>query len=137
MSLARSASPGAPAKDNFLGWSDRKWNAVVIGIIACLIPIGLIAIRPAVVTGVSGAKLLRSVGGTFRKSRGGYGHCEERQGDRWDCEIPDSEGSGGFWTYSVDVDAWGCWTAKIAGAQPNVPRTAHGCIGFFDLFEIL
>jgi hypothetical protein len=127
------------AKGNFFGWSDRRWNVIGIGVVACLILIGLIAVRPAVVTGVSGAKLLRSVEGTIPDSTGalgGYGGCEKRQGDRWNCLVPGSEGSGGTWAYSVSVDQWGCWTARSAESQRDVPPRAHGCIGIFDLFEI-
>jgi len=113
------------------------WTAVKILGIACATLLTLIFIailvmttRPALLMGVSGDSLARSIAGGDSSSDGGT--CDKQPDGDWNCSVHGPDANG---TYLVDVNWLGCWTATPNHRQSDRPSpgVVKGCIELGDI----
>ena len=90
--------------------------------------VGLLAYRPATVTGVDSGELASSVEGTIGAAHPNV-RCQQLHGSTWRCRV---EAGGGGSAYRVVIHSFGCWKAQAAGSAGHLPRRPSGCITAFD-----
>lgn len=97
-------------------------------VLASLAAIALIAVRPAVIIGISDEPLAESLA----DETGGEptGRCV-KSGDDFRCTAPISQrgSSGATAAFDVSEDGFGCWVAKPRGGSG---RPEKGCLTIFD-----
>lgn len=105
-------------------WKAVKIAAIVSAVLATVAFLTfLIAVtRPALLWGVDGESLRRSVG---------HGTCEELADGGWDCHVSADPPTH----YRVDVDWMGCWKATLTEPEPSdlIPAERDGCIELGDV----
>ncbi len=103
-----------------------KWVAVTLGVVVTLLFLALLVMvtRPAVLAGVSGNYLSRSVGG-----EDGGATCRKLDDGNWRCSTPSGPG------LTINVDWMGCW--KVIAPPETDPLSAPAgsdCIQLDDIF---
>ncbi len=113
-------------------WTAVKILAVVCASLLTLIFIAILVMttRPALLMGVSGDGLARSIAGGNPASDGGG--CTKRRNGDWKCWVHGPEANG---TYLVDVNWMGCWTATPVRRQVDRGNSGQvkGCIELGDI----
>lgn len=108
----------------------RRPLFLLFSILLFVVVVGLLAYRPATVTGVDANELASSVGGTVG---GAHPHvnCRQLHGSAWRCRV---EEGGGASDYRVVTHSFGCWKGQLAGSAGRLPRRPSGCITASDYF---
>lgn len=110
-------------------WTAVKIVGAVCAVLLCLVFVLILVLttRPAVLTGVGGSDLGRSVSESDAATP-----CSKGSDGNWNCP---RETNLGVARYRVDVDWMGCWKAdRVAGPDTRLsPSEKSGCIELGDL----
>jgi hypothetical protein len=108
----------------------RRPLFLLFSILLFLVAVGLLAYRPATVTGVDSGELASSVEGAVG---GAHPHtrCRQLHGSTWRCRV---RADGRASAYRVAIHSFGCWKGQLAGAAGRLPRRPSGCITVLDYF---
>jgi hypothetical protein len=108
----------------------RRPLFLLFAILLFVVAVGLLAYRPATVTGVDAGELASSVEGTIGAARPNV-RCQQLHGRTWRCRVG---AGGGASAYRVVIHSFGCWKAQAASSAGHLPRQPSGCITAFDYF---
>jgi hypothetical protein len=106
----------------------RRPLVLLFSILLFVALVGLLAYRPATVTGVDAGELASSVEGTLGGAHP-RARCQQLHGSTWRCRVRAERGAS---AYRIRIQSFGCWKARLAGAGPRLPRRPSGCIGVLD-----
>ena len=108
----------------------RRPLVLLFSILLFVAAVGLLAYRPATVTGVDAPELASSVKGTIGGTHPNV-RCQQVHGSSWRCRVAAGDGAS---AYRVIIHSFGCWKAQAAGSAAHLPRRPSGCITAFDYF---
>jgi hypothetical protein len=108
----------------------RRPLVLLFSLLLFVVAVGLLAYRPATVTGVDAAELASSVEGTIGGAHPNV-RCQQLHGSSWRCRV---EAGGGASAYRVIIHSFGCWKAQAAASAGHLPRRPSACITAFDYF---
>jgi hypothetical protein len=108
----------------------RRPLFLLFSILLFVAAVGLLAYRPATVTGVDAAELASSVEGTIGGAHPSV-RCRQLHGSAWRCRAKAGAGAS---AYRVVTHSFGCWRAQAAGSAGHLSRRPSGCITVFDYF---
>jgi hypothetical protein len=108
----------------------RRPLLLLFAILLFVAAVGLLAYRPATVTGVDANELASSVEGTVGGAHP-QARCLQLHGSTWRCRVHAGDAAS---AYRVLVHSFGCWKGQLAGTAAGLPRRPSGCITAFDYF---